>query len=446
MSNVAIKVENLHKLYRLGMKEEKHESLVSSCLSWLKAPKKNFQNLRKLSRFDLNNPEEDVLHALNDVSFEVQHGEVLGIIGRNGAGKSTLLKVLSRITEPTAGRITINGRVASLLEVGTGFHPELTGRENIYMNGTILGMTKREIDRKFDEIVDFSGVEKFLDTPIKRYSSGMKVRLAFSVAAHLEPEILVIDEVLAVGDVTFQRKCLGKMQQVARDGRTVLFVSHQLDAITNLCNRAVILEKGNLIGDGLPDDIVSIYLMQQAQANVKPISLRRDRRGDGNIRFVNTWVENILGDKSEIIQSGSAFKIVAEYKTSDGFNVKNLDVAFAISNDRDIPISDLSNRTMDMVFEKNIPSYGRVECLVERVPLNVGLYNYSLWVRTLGGVEDHVLNAGSFEIISGDFFKSGRLPDSKWPFLIENHWKLFSLSDTIVSSHEVENCKRTWSR
>ena len=195
-------------------------------------------------------PDSEVVWALRDVSFEVQKGEVVGLIGRNGAGKSTLLKLLSRITEPTAGTATIKGRVASLLEVGTGFHPELTGRENVYMNGTILGMTKREIDRKFDEIVDFSGVEKFLDTPIKRYSSGMNVRLAFAVAANLEPEILIVDEVLAVGDAEFQRKCIGKMQDVASAGRTVLFVSHNMGALTRFCHRSILLQHGKITAEG----------------------------------------------------------------------------------------------------------------------------------------------------------------------------------------------------
>lgn len=261
MSDIAIKVENLHKLYRLGIKDETKDTLAATLVSWLKAPQKNFKQLRSLGQFDLDSNDPDVLHALNDVSFEVKHGEVLGIIGRNGAGKSTLLKVLSRITEPTAGRVTINGRVASLLEVGTGFHPELSGRENIYMNGTILGMTKKEIDRKFDEIVDFSGVEKFLDTPIKRYSSGMKVRLAFSVAAHLEPEILIIDEVLAVGDAEFQRKCLGKMEEVSKGGRTVLFVSHNMDAVSQLCTVCLQLEAGQVSDwDFNVNSIVQKYL------------------------------------------------------------------------------------------------------------------------------------------------------------------------------------------
>ncbi len=250
MSDFAIRAENLSKRYRIGLMEERPKTLVGAAASLLKSPLRNFRRLRALSRFNAGGQEagesEDVIWALKDVSFDVRQGEVVGVIGRNGAGKSTLLKVLSRVTHPTSGRVVLEGRISSLLEVGTGFHPELTGRENIYLNGTILGMTRREIDRKFDEIVDFSGVEKFIDTPVKRYSSGMAVRLAFSVAAHLEPEILLVDEVLAVGDAEFQKKCLGKMGEVTQEGRTVLFVSHNLGAISTLCPTSILLERGTL--------------------------------------------------------------------------------------------------------------------------------------------------------------------------------------------------------
>jgi lipopolysaccharide transport system ATP-binding protein len=259
MPRPVISVENLSKAYRIGLKEEVPDTLTSALIGFAKAPLRKFQELRRLDTFRHTGEADDIVWALKDVSFEVQEGEVLGVIGRNGAGKSTLLKILSRITEPTSGRAVIRGRVSSLLEVGTGFHPELSGRENVYLNGTILGMTKAEIDAKFDEIVDFSGVEKFLDTPIKRYSSGMKVRLAFAVAAHLEPEILIIDEVLAVGDAEFQKKCLGKMQDVARGGRTVLFVSHNMEAVTALCSRALLVVGGRGVVDGNVTTAVQRY-------------------------------------------------------------------------------------------------------------------------------------------------------------------------------------------
>lgn len=272
-SDIVINVENVSKFYRIGLKEEMHDSLLSGLLSFAKSPLKNYRKFRSLYNFDDIGPKE--LHsnapglglflALRDISFDVKQGEVLGIIGKNGAGKSTMLKILSKITFPTKGRIEIRGKSASLLEVGTGFHPELTGRENVYLNGTVLGMKKREIDRKFDEIVDFSGVEKFLDTPVKRYSSGMNVRLAFAVAAHLEPEILIVDEVLAVGDAEFQAKCLGKMSNVAKEGRTVLFVSHNMSAVTQLCSRVLWIEGGKVREDGSPTDVVSNYLSSGAE-------------------------------------------------------------------------------------------------------------------------------------------------------------------------------------
>jgi len=238
----AIRVDNLSKHYLLGERQAGYKTLRETIADAVKAP---FRRLRG-QKSEVGGQKSADFWALKDVSFEVQPGEVVGIIGRNGAGKSTLLKILSRITEPTSGRIELRGRVGSLLEVGTGFHPELTGRENIYMNGSILGMSQRETTRKFDEIVDFAGIEEFLDTPVKRYSSGMYVRLAFAVAAHLEPEILIVDEVLAVGDAAFQRKCLGRMGEVAKHGRTVLFVSHNMAALESLCHRGVFLERGRI--------------------------------------------------------------------------------------------------------------------------------------------------------------------------------------------------------
>ncbi|PSB32755.1 ABC transporter ATP-binding protein [Chlorogloea sp. CCALA 695] len=258
MSDTVIRVENLSKKYILGQQKQEHYATLRDVLA---------STAKSISRQALNPfakkaplPDLEEFWALKDVSFEIKQGDRVGFIGRNGAGKSTLLKVLSRITEPTTGRISIKGRIASLLEVGTGFHPELTGRENIYLNGSILGMSKFEIKKKFDEIVAFAEVEKFLDTPVKRYSSGMYVRLAFAVAAHLEPEILIIDEVLAVGDTQFQKKCLGKMEEVGKEGRTVLFVSHQMGMITQLCTKALMLNKGSVVQEGNAEHIISFYI------------------------------------------------------------------------------------------------------------------------------------------------------------------------------------------
>jgi lipopolysaccharide transport system ATP-binding protein len=256
-----ILVENLGKRYRIGLAPQRYRTLSESISQALSKPfRRAGAIIRRSVGQDVLQPNEEYIWALQDINFEVQHGQVLGVIGRNGAGKSTLLKVLSRITEPTTGSVTIQGRVGSLLEVGTGFHPELTGRENIFLNGAILGMRNAEIERKFDEIVAFSEVEQFIDTPVKRYSSGMYLRLAFAVAAHLEPEILVVDEVLAVGDVEFQKKCLGKMGDVAQQGRTVLFVSHNMSAILRLTQESIVMEKGRLVLRGSSSDAVDYYL------------------------------------------------------------------------------------------------------------------------------------------------------------------------------------------
>lgn len=260
-----IRVENLSKRYRIGAQEDMPRTAAEAALQFLKSPLHNLRRLNNLT--NINDQSENTIWAVRDVSFEVNEGEVVGIIGRNGAGKSTLLKILSRITHPTEGKVTLYGRVGSLLEVGTGFHKELTGRENVYLNGTILGMKKVEIDRKFDEIVDFSGVSKFIDTPIKRYSSGMQVRLAFAVAAHLEPEILIVDEVLSVGDAEFQKKSIGKMQDVSKSGRTVLFVSHNINAVNDLCQRAIWINNGTIEADGIAGTITSKY-MQNALEQV----------------------------------------------------------------------------------------------------------------------------------------------------------------------------------
>src|SRR5579862_7120382 len=292
MSDSIIKVEGIGKKYRIRHKQPERYSALRDVIA------DKVLNAFRPTRIKALATVED-FWALKDVSFEVKRGEVLGIIGRNGAGKSTLLKILSRITEPSEGRVTINGRVASLLEVGTGFHPELTGRENIYLNGAILGMTRAEIRRKFDEIVTFAEIEKFLDTPVKRYSSGMYVRLAFAVAAHLEPEILVIDEVLAVGDAEFQKKCLGKMGEVAGGGRTVLFVSHNMAAVQALCRRGVMLSNGRLLRQGEMREVISAYIDEPA----------RTAPGAGPVRIqTGLALEQIVIDPPKV-ESGNAARI-----------------------------------------------------------------------------------------------------------------------------------------
>jgi lipopolysaccharide transport system ATP-binding protein len=315
MSNIAIQVENLSKRYRIGLKEERSDTLVGAATTWLKAPLANFKQLWKLSHFSENGHDsDDIIWALKHVSFEIKQGEVVGIIGRNGAGKSTLLKLLSRITEPTTGRAIINGRVSSLLEVGTGFHPDLTGRENVYLNGAVLGMTKQEIDRKFAEIIDFSGIEKFIDTPVKRYSTGMTVRLAFSVAAHLEPEILLVDEVLAVGDLEFQKKCLGKMGHVAKEGRTVLFVSHNMSAVTRLCHYAIWLAEGQLHQLGPTEEVIAAYLATGSELEgERRWEAPEEAPGNDKLRLRAVRVLNSQGQVSSMIDIRFPFYVAIEY-------------------------------------------------------------------------------------------------------------------------------------
>ena len=298
-----IRVENLSKRYRIGTRQT-HNSLRDSMAALARAPLKRLRNGRRM-------PEESIW-ALKDVNFEVLSGEVIGIIGRNGAGKSTLLKILSRITKPTKGRAYLNGRVGSLLEVGTGFHSELTGRENIFLNGAILGMTRQEIETKFDEIVAFAETGAFLDTPVKHYSSGMTVRLAFAVAAHLDPEILIIDEVLAVGDAAFQKKCLGKMNEISRAGRTVLFVSHDISAINALCERAILLHEGELLKDG-PAREISAYYLDRANKFYSPITWVRAPRGES--RDIELISANILqrGVPTNAVDCREPFTISLQY-------------------------------------------------------------------------------------------------------------------------------------
>ena len=343
LNDTVINVQNISKIYRLGTKDEMHENIVYTAVDFIKSPLKNFRKYRSLYNFDdiqlnsdgkVDNMPTDVLCAVNNVSFTVNRGEVLGIIGGNGAGKSTLLKILSRITSPTIGRIELKGKISSLLEVGTGFHPELTGIENIYLNGVILGMRKKEVTRKLDQIIDFSGVEKFLDTPVKRYSSGMKVRLAFSVAAHLDPEILIIDEVLAVGDAEFQKKCLGRMDKVAKGGKTVLFVSHDMRAIAKLCSRVLLLENGCIDRSGAPLDIIETYLSSKNASKLKWIG-RETERNDTEVKLLSATVLSSDFKPVELVNYNSGFNVAIKYDVRKATKdlVVYLQVSDAVGND-----------------------------------------------------------------------------------------------------------------
>ncbi len=402
MSKPIISVENLSKAYRLGLKEEAPETLVSAVAGALKAPLRNWRRLRRLdtSRRD-GDDGDDILWALRDVSFEVQRGEVVGIIGRNGAGKSTLLKILSRITEPTSGRIVLRGRVSSLLEVGTGFHPELTGRDNIYMNGTILGMRKREIDRKFDEIVEFSGVEKFLDTPVKRYSSGMTVRLAFAVAAHLEPEILIVDEGLAVGDAEFQKKCLGKMQDVADGGRTVLFVSHNMAAVEALCTRGVELRSGALAMDGEVDEVLTHY-RRSAYANVVAQTDDAIARSE----FIESaQLLDADGHPTTVLPLGSRFRLETIIRTLRELPGHHISFGIdTIAGERMLSISMPSSEWTRL--EAN--SQSRICCEINEFPLAPGEYSIKIAILDRGRLIETVAPVVPFSVIDAELFGTGQ--------------------------------------
>lgn len=386
MTDFALSVEGVSKIYRIGLQEQTHDSIGREFVEFVKSPIKNYRKYRSLYRFsdDVLSGSytgEDILWALRDVSFQVQQGDVVGIIGVNGAGKSTLLKVISRITPPTKGQITIRGRVSSLLEVGTGFHPELTGRENVYLNGTILGMRKHEVERKFDEIIDFSGVEKFLDTPVKRYSIGMRVRLGFAVAAHLEPEILIIDEVLAVGDAEFQKKCLNKMEDVGNEGRTVLFVSHNMAAITRLCRRGILLSAGGVIADGETHAIVSKYLTSGLGTTAaREWPDRADAPGDDTVRLRAIRVIDQQGEVSEGIDIRNPVGLEMEYEVLKEGEV--LMPYFRLSNEEGIIVFSTIDQDLRWHTETRAPGRYVSTAWIPGNLLSEGMFYVLAAVRT----------------------------------------------------------------
>lgn len=359
--------------------------------------------------------------ALEDVSFEVGRGEALGVIGRNGAGKSTLLKVLSRITRPSKGEVRLNGRVGSLLEVGTGFHPELTGRENIWLNGAILGMRRHEIAAKFDDIVEFAETSAFLDVPVKRYSSGMYVRLAFAVAAHLNPDILIVDEVLAVGDAAFQKKCLGKMGDVTRmEGRTVLLVSHNLVAVTTLCTRAILLDGGHLIGSGPATQVAQQYLESLGTVSASDLATRTDRTGSGAVRFTRLTVHNAAG--SSVVQTGDEVTIDLAYESTGG--MKDVHFSLGIHGPLDEPLFHLGTNTSGDDIDR-LPTTGVVSCRIPQLPVMPGAYLITAFCTVGGLVADWVIHAGALEVEGGDFFDSGRLPpEGNGSVLVKHSWSV----------------------
>lgn len=415
LSRAAITVENLSKAYHIGLRENRADTLVGALQGLARAPLKNFRRLARMNTFRHCDESDDIFWALKDVSFEVAEGEVVGIIGRNGAGKSTLLKILSRITEPTSGRAVIRGRVSSLLEVGTGFHQELTGRENVYMNGTILGMTKREIDQKFDEIVDFSGVEKFLDTPIKHYSSGMKVRLAFAVAAHLEPEILIIDEVLAVGDAEFQKKCLGKMKDVARDGRTVLFVSHNMGAITSLCTTAMIVSSGQ-ISDWMPARAaVGKYLSSFGSNEGSGISNNTRDMLHGGPPIVQSIRLSNGGDGSAFVEAGG--QVTCEIVLRPN-KIRNGSCGLIVLDEDGQRVVAFHTSYQSALLIQPSDHLVNLTCEIPSLPIVPGKYFIDLAVASDNEIVERITHAHSFEVTYTDYFGTGQMPKKGQGFLL----------------------------
>jgi lipopolysaccharide transport system ATP-binding protein len=418
----AVKVENLSKSYRIGARRQVYyrtlrETLVESVTASVR---------RLVERNWLNGSSEaksgqgEDFWALKDVSFEVQPGEVIGVVGRNGAGKSTLLKILSRITEPTSGRCMFRGRIGSLLEVGTGFHQELTGRENIYLNGSILGMSRREIASRFDEIVDFSEIEDFLDTPVKRYSSGMYVRLAFAVAAHLEPEILVVDEVLAVGDQRFQKKCLGKMKEIGRSGRTILFVSHNIAALESLCSRCILIDHGRVKDQGGTRTILARYHEddKDRSAGCRDLAEHRGRTRSSRPIISRVTLRDRGGQRISCIRTRSPLTVEVEFDTQ-GPSIRPI-LGVGIKTDLGIPLFVVNSRlTSGLEFDET-RGEATIRCHLDDLPLMPGTYFVDLYFGNEKCDLDVVYSAIGFDVLPGDLFGSGSLPPQSagpiyWP-------------------------------
>ncbi len=416
----AIKIENLSKQYRLGvigtgtLSHDLNRWWTMNVLRredpYLKIGETNDRATRGNSEY---------VWALKDINMEIEQGDVVGIIGKNGAGKSTLLKLLSRVTKPTTGTIKYRGRIASLLEVGTGFHPEMTGRENIYMNGAIMGMTRAEITRKLDEIVDFSGCERYLDTPVKRYSSGMTVRLGFAIAAHLDPEILVVDEVLAVGDAEFQKKAIGKMQDVSKgEGRTVLFVSHNMTAVRNLCKNGYILKNGTIDYQGKIETVISRYIEGQNERSQMSIKDILDRTGNGTFKFVDIFFKDANGNTRDTFEVGEPVVIQVFYECNDRY--KN-----AQTSRIDIGINDmLGNRVTWLSTYMYTDKIDTKNCMVEfhipKLLLNEGSYNINLFSQENGDIADWIRNVAKINVIFNDFYEKGRtIPAQQGNFITD---------------------------
>jgi lipopolysaccharide transport system ATP-binding protein len=407
-----VKAENLSKQYKIGASTTGYATLRESLTNAVRSP---FASLRRRSAG------QESVWALRDVSFTVTAGEVLGIVGRNGAGKSTLLKILSRITEPTTGRAELYGRAGSLLEVGTGFHPELTGRENIFLNGAILGMTKPEIQRKFDEIVAFAEIEKFLDTPVKRYSSGMYMRLAFSVAAHLDPEILVIDEVLAVGDAAFQKKCLGRMRDISSEGRTVLFVSHNMAAIRSLCQRGILLSDGRKVFEGAAGECVDRYLTEVTRNATNEVDLSDVRRPKGLDLTLKIDRARVLSrDGRPLVRAGDPLELELLFSVSEP--LEEVVVGVSISSADNVSIMECRNSHSRGAIEQLGRGEYSIKCCIEQNILSPGLYFLNVGARCASKPLDYVPQAMTFEVYSDETVASLWLSDVGGCVRVQSDW------------------------
>ncbi len=421
--SVAIKFENISKQYRLGLVSTR--TLSHDLNRWwtMNIRGKEDPYLKIGETNDrAHKGHSEYVWALKDINFEVEQGDVLGIIGKNGAGKSTLLKILSKVTSPTTGTIQAKGRIASLLEVGTGFHPELTGRENIFMNGAIMGMTKQEISRKLNEIVDFSGVERYIDTPVKRYSSGMTVRLGFAVAAHLDPEILVVDEVLAVGDAEFQKKAIGKMQDVSRaEGRTVLFVSHNMVATRNLCKSGIILKDGSIVRAGNIEDVINEYVIENE--NNLAINLENDihRQGSGIVIFTDFFVNNLNNENIAIILTGH--DIIFNFRVKAKHECK-IDLGFSFFTPEGIMMSNLySNYQNQTFFLKE--GYSLISCMIKEFPFCSPKIIVRGMIYINGVLSDWPnTHLGIIDIEKGDYYNTGKKSSANIQYLFKGEWQL----------------------
>jgi len=418
MQDIILTASNISKQYRLGLVGT---GTLSHDLNrwWHTVRGKPDPYLKVGAENDRNQKaESDYVWALRDINFEVSQGEVLGIIGKNGAGKSTLLKLLSRVTLPTTGEIKTKGRIASLLEVGTGFHPELTGRENIFLNGAILGMTKSEIQSKEQEIIDFSGCEMYIDTPVKRYSSGMRVRLAFAVAAHLEPDILVIDEVLAVGDAEFQKKALGKMKDISgTGGRTVLFVSHNMAAVKSLCTRAIVLEHGKVAFEGGTDESVSYYLSHNSNLdNSVELKDKKDRSGIGHAMFIKFYINSESKSELKQLLSGQKYEFNVGVLSKSKLEKVAIRLMFI---DKDHNVRFLCNNLFQDDFYKLEKGNNQIKVTIPKFPLPKGTFDIQLSLYSENGLEDDVENACEINVVGGDFYGTDKEQISKKGVLID---------------------------